>query len=247
MDNQQNNFRPANANQLALFSVPFLRGELDLDHDLVAAECRHLVGLSAERYPDDNMRNYTTYFDEDIRTQMHSQKWFKDFSDIIKDTYIKFIFGSLGKPVDYLKRSDIHLFAWISVYNKPHQHETHNHNQSLMSGTYYVRRPDEGQPIKFMNPNLLATFGLQQSDQPQDSEDKSMQPMGSPSSHSEVMFYPSSGEFLMWPSYILHSVPSWSDRVTDNYERIAISFNLKHKEILDNTDTGTELSYDFMR
>jgi uncharacterized protein (TIGR02466 family) len=246
MDNQ-NSFRPAEAEELALFSIPFLRGYLPLDHDIVAAECRHLVGLCAERHPFDDQKNYTTYFEEDIRIQMHSHKWFKDFSDIIKDTYIKFIFGSFGKKVEHLKRSDIHLFAWISVYNKPHQHEAHNHVNSLISGTYYVKRPDDGQPIKFQNPNLLANYGHQTDDKPQESEDSSMLPMGAPSSHGEVMFYPKKGEFLLWPSYIMHSVPNWSDKANDNYERIAISFNLKHREEIDNTDTGTELSYDFMR
>jgi len=246
MDNQ-NNFRPAEAEELALFSVPFLRGSLPLDHDIVAAECRQLVSQCAERNPDDDLKNYTTYFEEDIRLQMHNQRWFKDFSDIIKDTYIKFIYGSFGKDVTHLKRSDIHLFAWISIYNKPHQHETHNHVNSLISGTYYVKRPDDGQPIKFQNPNLLANFGHQIYDKPQEGEDPTMLPMGSPSSHGEVMFYPRTGEFLLWPSYIMHSVPNWSNKVNDNYERIAISFNLKHREEIDNNDTGTELSYDFMR
>jgi len=247
MDNQQTNFRPADAEELGLFSIPFLRGYLPLDHDHVAQECRKFVDTIKTQYPNDTQRNYTTYFDDEIRTKMHNSPWFKDFSDIIKDTYIKFIYGSFGKQVDHLKRSDIHLFAWISVYNKPHQHETHNHVNSLISGTYYVKRPDDGQPIKFQNPNLLANFGHQTVDKPQPSNDKTMTPIGVPSSHGEVMFYPNDGEFLLWPSYILHSVPSYYDKVGDDYERIAISFNLKHREEIDNTDTGTELSYDFMR
>jgi hypothetical protein len=56
---------------------------------------------------------------------------------------------------------------------------------------------------------------------------------------------PQEGEFLFWPSYIMHSVEP-AHEILDDYERIAISFNLKHAEILDNNTTGDNMSYEFL-
>ena len=47
----------------------------------------------------------------------------------------------------------------------------------------------------------------------------------------------------MWPSYMQHTVPANYEPVDDKYERISLSFNLKHKEIITDNETGHDMSY----
>ena len=57
-----------------------------------------------------------------------------------------------------------------------------------------------------------------------------------------MIFHPVDGETLMWPSNMLHCVqPQKGD-----YKRVAISFNLKHNDPIDNTGDGEDLSYEFL-
>ena len=87
-----NEFLPAQeVSILNIFPTTIIRGLFDLPHEDVAEDCRRLVAKVKERYPNEPTRNYTTYFDEDIREETHALPWFMDFSDTAKDTYIEFI------------------------------------------------------------------------------------------------------------------------------------------------------------
>ena len=236
-------YKPAPGTIMPMFSTPFLRGNLDLDVEEVAQSCRDLVG----KIEDGNvMTEYTTYFDEEVRIKMHEQDWFYEFSDQIKDSYMAFCNGVFNMPVSHLERDAIHLFAWVSIYNGPHQHATHNHVNSHISGTYYVKTEKSNQPIKFYNPNMSAIANHL-------SVDREMQREGYPNisfdgvegCDSSFYYHPQEGEFLFWPSYIQHSVEPAQETLED-YERIAISFNLKHAQILDNNTTGYNMPYEMI-
>lgn len=234
--------------QLDLFSIPFLRGNLrDMDLDVVQQDCRDLVSKAKERYPDENDKNYTTYFDEDLRQEMVKLPWYKEFSEQIKDTYIQFINTCYGQDVGGLKRSDLHLFAWVSVYNKPHQHSSHNHINAYMSGTWYVKCDDESQPIKFENPNRAMAHALNLPVMEWGHPDiPNSKLVGSANFHDEVEFEPQQNQFLLWPSMLMHSVPLLQDAPAD-YERIAISFNLHHPIGVPNqNEAGDDLDYGFL-
>mgnify|MGYP001431975151 CR=1 FL=1 len=74
---------------MPMFPTPFLRGHLTLDVEEVAQSCRDLVG---EIEDGDVFQEYTTYFNEEIRTKMHETEWFHQFSNqiILKNKiYIK--------------------------------------------------------------------------------------------------------------------------------------------------------------
>ena len=61
---------------------------------------------------------------------------------------------------------------------------------------------------------------------------------------TDLEFRPQTGDFMLWPSYLLHTVPMGQSR--DNlptYERISISFNLQHAEDLGAYHHGTEFDY----
>ena len=59
-------------------------------------------------------------------------EWGNELTNVLKDTYIKFINEIYAQPVDYLTRHDVHFFPWVSVYNTPHQHDVHNHVNSYI-------------------------------------------------------------------------------------------------------------------
>lgn len=240
-------FRPADGEIIPVFATPFLRGHMELPHDEIAVDCRLLVRKVKERAGEDRARNYTTYFDEDIREETHGLDWFKDFSDICKDTYISYIQNMLNIPVSHLSRNDLHLFAWVNVYTGNHAHETHNHTNCKMSGTYYVKAGEGSQPIKFTSPSAMALSGQQQVDRPVTREGMDrIEFMGTNGIESEMSVYPETGEFLLWPSYLQHAVPAITGGRETGYERISISFNLWHKTELDNNKTGRNMSYNFL-
>ena len=62
---------------------------------------------------------------------------------------------------------------------------------------------------------------------------------------SSFQYYPQEGEFLFWPSYINHSVePPYE--ILEDYERITISFNLKHRQHLTDNTTGDNMPYEMI-
>lgn len=236
-------YEPAEGYVMPLFSTPFLRGHLNLDVEEVAQSCRDLVG----EIEDGNVQTeYTTYFNEEVRTKMHETEWFRKFSNQIKDSYIAFCQNVFNMPVGHLERDAIHLFAWISIYSGPHAHSTHNHVNSHMSGTYYVKTEKSNQPIKFYNPNIGAIANHLAVDRPIERDEfPNIVFDGVEGCDSAFHLDPQEGEFLFWPSYIMHSVEP-AQEILEDYERIAISFNLKHDQILDNNTTGDNLCYDFI-
>ena len=61
-------------------------------------------------------------------------------------------------------------------------------------------------------------------------------------SDSSFSYFPIENEFLLWPSYLMHSVEPMQD-LPEGYERISISFNLKHRLPIDNNETGDNMEY----
>ena len=101
-------YEPAEGMIMPMFPTPFLRGHLNLDVEEVAQSCRDLVG---EIEDGDVFQEYTTYFNEEIRTKMHETEWFHQFSNQIKDSYIAYCSNVFNMPVSHLERDAIHLFA----------------------------------------------------------------------------------------------------------------------------------------
>ena len=231
-------FQPAPGAVMPMFSTPFLRGSLNLNTKEVAQSCRDLVSKVEK---GDVTTEYTTYFDEDLRTSMHETEWFKSFSNQIKDTYVCFCSNLFNQPTRHLCRDDIHLFAWINHYTGPHQHSNHNHVNCHMSGTYFLT--DSIQPIKFDSPNFLSNANHQAVDRDIEREGyPNIVFSGVEGCDSSFQYFPVENEFLLWPSYLMHSVEPIQN-MPDDYERISISFNLKHRLPLDNNETGDNMEY----
>jgi uncharacterized protein (TIGR02466 family) len=219
------------------------QGKANLNHEMVAEHCRHIVGKLPK---GDALTEYTTYFDNDLREETHNQPWFNDFANQMKDTYIDFIRTMWNFDTDGINRHDIHLFAWVNVYSEPHSHAVHNHVKSRLSGTYYVSTDSNSEPITFYNPNMSSIFGHGASDGHH--EDGQYAYVGNKGGQTEISFYADNGDFLLWPSYMVHAVPQGRSRGNEktkskDYERISISFNLQHAEDLGSYHHGDSFDY----
>jgi len=233
-------FKPAEGSIFDVFPTPMFRGYMDIDHDKVSQDVRDMVSKVKERNGDDVLRNYTTYFDTDIRESMYQLDWYTTFANVLKDTYIQFIHGEFNRRVNHLTRKDIHLFTWVNRYEGEHAHDVHNHINSTMSGTYYPLVNEHTSPIKFYNPNTLQGYATTDGSEPQ--EMNGITRVGGIDFHLQPIL----GEFLLWPSYMMHQVPQSGRDDSKNYERISISFNLSHNEPLLDTEQGDDLQYGFM-
>ena len=101
-------FSPAPSKELGLFPIPMLRGNLPLNHSMVAQSCREIIQEYVSR-GEDVQTNYTTYFCKDAQEHTHSLEWFKDLSDIVKDTYADWYMKSMNEDMTLLTRNDIHF------------------------------------------------------------------------------------------------------------------------------------------
>ena len=224
-----------------IFPTPLLRRGLRLNHEQVANDCINLIE-EIKKTESDPKRYYTNYFFPENRIKMTELPWFTSFANQVKDTYIEYIRNQFGRQVGHLTRHDLHLHAWASVWEEGIHHGYHNHQDSYISGTYYPVN-EGGQGIRFQSPHIQSQFI--HTTGPEDVETCYPNTMGygAEGSHMEIVVTPIEGETLMWPSNLLHTV----NEQEGEYKRVAISFNLKHNDPIDDTHHGTELSYEFLQ
>jgi len=244
INNPENLYRPCRGEYNFFFPTAFFRGQVNLNHEQVRNDIDILVDSAAKRSGDDREQNYTTYFDHELRHATHQLPWFSDFADQMKDTYVQYVTDQYGEDTTGLKREDIHFFAWVNRYTADHQHNVHDHAGSLISGTYYLDSSPSAEPIHFINPNHTGIYS-HQGPLEQTEYDDSFGGIGVGTSISELMFKSNEGDFLLWPSYLLHYVPRAKTPEQD-YMRYSISFNLNHNKVLQDTEHGTGLDYSFL-
>ena len=235
--NRNNNtYSPCRGDYVNVFPTTIFQGKVNLNHDEIASHCRSVVDTLPKGDP---LTEYTTYFHPDAREVTHNQPWYNDFVNQMKDTYVQFCRTQYNLDFADVSRHDIHFFAWVNVYNEPHEHECHNHVKSRLSGTYYVSTDDSSEPIKFWNPNIPALHSQSGNDDQHTHEQYEF----TGRQHTSFQFQPEGGDFLLWPSYLMHSVPQGHPRENESYERISISFNLQHAEDLESYHHGTPFDY----
>ena len=141
-------------------------------------------------------------------------KWLKDCVNRAAINYMK------RQGIDYNMRWS--LQGWPNINRLGDYHDPHNHPHAYLSGTYYVRVPEDRAKglknrkdvrpgaISFYDPrgavNMTAVRGDQQIE-------------------AEYTVQPSAGTLLFWPAFLTHFVhPNLSET-----PRISISFNLMLK------------------
>jgi len=207
---------------VGLFSVPFFKGRLDLDHEQVAQDCKD----SCERSTTEGDARYTNYFDETARAELYKAQWWSSFRKQVFDTYRKY--QRLVNGVEVTEDDYIHFFAWASWYRLDDCHSSHVHHMNYVSGTYYPLAGEIAAPIRFVSPHDMASIVFIPGDCGEVvHEDFYLR--GLRHNHLDATCYPSTGDILLWPSYVPHDVDSGRKiQAPEDYERIAISFNLAH-------------------
>lgn len=223
-----------------IFPTPLLRGEINLNHEEVVEDCISLIE-DIKQVESDPKRYYTNYFFEENRLRMTELPWYTSFANQVKDTYVQYQQQQFGRQVNHLTRHDIHLFAWVSVWEDDIYHPYHSHQDSQVSGTYYPIN-ESGQGIKFMSPAYHSAWIQTKKPDEGDTNFPNAIGIGQAGSHTEMIFIPTDGETLMWPSNMLHCV----EPRNGDFKRVAISYNLKHNEPIDSTGDGEDLSYEFL-
>ena len=180
---------------------------------LLADHDRHDVGLIAlaERLDAENDQITSRFQALDLLAMEHEDvRWLRAGIDQVIDRYLR------GVGVDYGVRWDVR--GWANINRRGDYHSPHNHGWSYLSGTYYVRvpqqpaTPDQGAAreaaaISFYDPrgavNMLACDGEFLS-------------------QHEFRVRPTSGTLLLWNSFLNHSVhPNMAEQT-----RVSISFNV---------------------
>jgi uncharacterized protein (TIGR02466 family) len=179
----------------------------------LAGHEQHNPGLVAlaERLDADTGQITARYQSVDVLAMDHDDvRWLRAGIDQVIERYLR------GVGVDYGVRWDVR--GWANINRHGDYHSPHNHGWSYLSGTYYVRVPQqppeageagarEPAAISFYDPrgsvNMLAC----------DSEILSQH---------EFRVRPAGGTLLLWNSFLNHSVHPNMAQVT----RVSISFNV---------------------
>tara|TARA_A100001011_G_scaffold23625_1_gene23574 strand:+ start:1744 stop:2538 length:795 start_codon:yes stop_codon:yes gene_type:complete len=245
-------YRPAQGFYNHFFPTTIFNGRVNLNHEEVRQHIDHVtakIPKTIENIDGDHLHrgnDYTTYFFQELKDETHNQPWFTSFANQMKDSYVEYLRSQFHLDLTGLKRSDIHFFAWVNKYSTKHSHSVHDHVRSRLSGTYYLTC-ENAQPITFINPANVAVFNNDVLNNDHLAEEDSQFIInGAGSSQMEVKFMPKEGDFLLWPSYLLHYVHPSDEYENDNYQRYSISFNLAHNMSLDNKEHGDELDYSFL-
>ena len=157
-------------------------------------------------------RDLTTDYRSDNLFTMENAAaaWLKDCVNITVGDYFRHL------EMDYDIRWS--LQAWANVNRFGDYHDYHNHPHAYLSGTYYVRVPDDREPLetrKDARPGRLTLY-----------DPRACANMtairGDPYIDPEFTVEPRPGMVLLWPAFINHFVHPNLSRTP----RISISFNV---------------------
>jgi uncharacterized protein (TIGR02466 family) len=155
------------------------------------------------------LKGLTTYYSDNVKVQD-----FREWEYPVFDKFYEYILSNIQ---EYMKIMSIHTFTipklthvWISEMNEGGSHEFHVHNNSWISGNYYVKAPISSAHLVFQRPNFEF-----------DRWSGNMYEQHKPINHTEFNFSAEVGKLLMWKSILKHGV-----RHNYSNNRIAISFNV---------------------
>eukprot|EP00300_Choanocystis_sp_HF-7_P042499 c9248_g1_i1.p1 GENE.c9248_g1_i1~~c9248_g1_i1.p1 ORF type:complete len:328 (+),score=57.79 c9248_g1_i1:54-986(+) len=120
-----------------------------------------------------------------------------------------------------LPQDQPHLYCWFSVHRGPSLHTTHIHDDSIVSGVYYVQTPTKAAPLAFSDPRgwpAISDF----------SDSLPFPPFVLHHNH-----VPSAGQLILFPSWLPHGVrkgnaSDYQDKADDDdgSYRISLAFNM---------------------
>lgn len=178
----------------------------------IKLECYQIQRMDIEglKWSEKNYKNgYTSYSSQD---QIHHLS--SSFHDLEKkitkhvDKYLKRL--EYNAKAENLKMTDF----WVNIMGQNAIHTAHIHPHSVISGTFYVSKPQKSSGIQFQDPRLA-------------------QMMNAPFVKSEaqahlqrfVTLYPEAGDVVLFESWLMHEVPLNISKEP----RISVSFNYDWK------------------
>lgn len=99
---------------------------------------------------------------------------------------------------------------WVNVMREGAVHTAHIHPHAVVSGTYYVKVPAAGSPLKIEDPRLAMMMAAPPKRTRAAQENRQF-----------VYLQPKAGTLLLWESWLRHEVP----QSTAKGMRISVSFN----------------------
>jgi uncharacterized protein (TIGR02466 family) len=112
--------------------------------------------------------------------------------------------------LDLRKQKLVMSTCWMNIMDKGCFHSYHLHPLSVISGTYYVKIPKGGSPLKVEDPRIACFMGSPQ-----------RKATATVTNQRYVQLQPNSGDVLLWESWLKHEVPPHLAKEN----RISISFN----------------------
>ena len=114
------------------------------------------------------------------------------------------------------QRLDFDLWGWLTMFGAGGFNTPHIHPRSTISGVFYVQTPE--QILKNSNGNFAGWLGF--------IDPRANSQIWPLAGHVNQYFIPPEpGSIVLFPSYLSHFVPPYNG----DGQRIAISFNLRHK------------------
>jgi uncharacterized protein (TIGR02466 family) len=136
--------------------------------------------------------------------------WLKDCVNKTAIDYLKRV--GLAYPVDW------RLQGWANVNRRGDYHDPHNHPHAYLSGTYYLRVPEQPAALETrrdLRPGAISFYDPRGAVNMSAIKDD-------PQIEAEYTVLPEAGEILLWPAFLFHFVhPNLADE-----PRVSVSFNL---------------------
>tara|TARA_R100001129_G_scaffold175220_1_gene148143 strand:- start:247 stop:897 length:651 start_codon:yes stop_codon:yes gene_type:complete len=130
--------------------------------------------------------------------------------------FIKETLKQLNNKMKFTKDYDWGIEnSWLNINRKYSMHRAHNHGSFIWSGIYYIQTDEKAAPLIFSN-----TIGDYRQHWP------SMLPISKGEyneyAESQKVIMPKEGQLILFPSWMIHSVPQH----LDNEDRVNIAFNI---------------------
>lgn len=129
--------------------------------------------------------------------------------------------------IDYIRATEIDyelswaVQGWANINRFGDYHNLHNHPRAWLSGTYYVKTPEQPRERAGrddLNPGAISFFDPRP-------QANMLAVRGDPQVEAEHRVQPQAGEILLWPAFLHHLVHPNLARDT----RVSVSFNIMLK------------------
>ncbi len=190
------------ATQIYHQKLPFDIADLELEIQQIKSADKAGILWSKNNYK----KGYTSYGSLDKLHKLSST--FEKLQRKIDQQATQFL-----KKLDYsamIKKDLIMTDCWVNIMPAGAQHTGHIHPHSVLSGTYYVRTPDQSSAIKFEDPRLGLFMNA-----------PLVKLKAKANNLRFVSIQPKGQDLILFESWLKHEVPI----NTSKEPRISISFN----------------------